>query len=209
MKRRQILITGVTAAGLSLGGAVLLRVPEARAEDAPVTESDRVLGAADAPVTIIEYASLTCPHCATFHSNTLPDIKKDWIEPGKARLVYRDFPLDGLALRAAALAQCVEGERYFSFLETLFRGQAQWSRAPDPFKALAQISRLAGIDQETFDACISDNERLDAILQTQIKGKDAFGIQSTPSFIVNGRKVEGAKTTEQFEKILQEAESKS
>ncbi len=209
MKRRQILTTGMASLTLFLGGPQLAGISGLRAEEAPVSDSDRILGSPDAPVTIIEYASLTCPHCASFHVDTLPDIKKNWIEPGKARLVYRNFPLDGLALRAAALASCTEGDRYFSFVDMLFRGQKQWSRAADPVAALAQLARLAGIDKQTFDACISDREELDRILRQQIEGKEAFGIQSTPSFIINGEKVEGAKTNQQFEKLLEAAESKT
>ncbi len=209
MKRRQILTTGMASLTLFLGGPQLAGISGLRAEEAPVSDSDRILGSPDAPVTIIEYASLTCPHCASFHVDTLPDIKKNWIEPGKARLVYRNFPLDGLALRAAALASCSEGDRYFSFVDMLYRGQKQWSRAADPVAALAQLARLAGIDKQTFDACISDREELDRILQQQIEGKKAFGIQSTPSFIINGEKVEGAKTNQQFEKLLEAAESKT
>ena len=209
MNRRQILTTGMASLTLFLGGPQLAGISGLRAEEAPVSDSDRILGSPDAPVTIIEYASLTCPHCASFHVDTLPDIKKNWIEPGKARLVYRNFPLDGLALRAAALASCTEGDRYFSFVDMLFRGQKQWSRAADPIAALAQLARLAGIDKQTFDACISDREELDRILQQQIEGKEAFGIQSTPSFIINGEKVEGAKTNQQFEKLLEAAESKT
>lgn len=206
MNRRQILITGVASLTLFLGGPAFVGSAALGAEEAPVTDSDRILGSPDAPVTIIEYSSLTCPHCANFHVNTLPDIKKNWIEPGKARLVYRDFPLDGLALRAAALAACTEGERYFSFVDMLFRGQKQWARAADPVGALAQLARLAGIDRQTFDACISDKETLDRILQVQITGKEAFEIQSTPSFIINGEKVQGTRTFEQFQKLLEEAE---
>ncbi len=209
MNRRQILITGAASLTLFLGGPALVGSSGLRAEEVPVTDSDRILGSPEAPITIIEYASLTCPHCASFHADILPGIKKNWIESGKARLVYRDFPLDGLALRAAALAGCTEGARYFSFIDMLYRGQRQWSRASDPVAALAQIARLAGIDQVTFDACISDKEELDRILQGQIKAKEAFDIQSTPSFIINGEKVEGARSGQQFQKLLEAAESKT
>lgn len=205
MKRRQVL-TG-TAAGFLLGAvaAAPLGGRVARAQGKTVGPDERILGQPDAPVTIIEYASLTCPHCARFHDETLPEIKKTWIDSGKARLVYRDFPLDGLALRAAALADCLEGERYFGFLDALFRGQQRWARAQDPLGALAQLARLAGMDQQTFDACISDNDRLDAILRERQEGDEAFDVQSTPTFIVNGRKVEGALAPAQFVKILEEA----
>ncbi len=209
MKRRQILITAAASLALAPGAALFLGMTGARADEAPISETDRILGSPEAPITIIEYASLTCPHCASFHAETLPAIKKNWIETGKARLVYRDFPLDGLALRAAALASCVEGERYFNFLDTLFRGQQSWARAQDPLGALAKIARLAGMNQETFDSCIGDNATLDRILQQRVEATQAFDIKSTPSFIVNGKKVEGARTTQQFEQVLEAADPKS
>ncbi len=206
MERRQILIAGGTALALLPAARGVLGVPRALAEEPAVGDDERILGRAEAPITIIEYSSLTCPHCASFHKDTLPAIKKNWIEPGKARLVYRDFPLDGLALRAAALAQCVEGEAYFGFLDALFRGQARWARANDPTAALAQMARLAGIDQKTFDGCIADKETMDRILKQKVEGSRAFDIESTPTFIINGRKVSGARKLQQFEEILAEAE---
>jgi len=206
MERRQILIAGSAALALLPTAPALLGARRALAEEAPVLDGERILGRPEAPITIIEYSSLTCPHCASFHRDTLPTIKKNWIEPGKARLVYRDFPLDGLALRAAALASCVEGEAYFGFLDALFRGQARWSRAKDPTAALAQVARLAGIDQKTFDGCIADKEEMDRILKQKVEGTQAYDIESTPTFIINGRKVPGALPAQQFEKILAEAE---
>jgi protein-disulfide isomerase len=207
MKRRQILVSGSAGLAVFAIAPVLLGGRGARAEEAPVTEDDRILGQADAPITIIEYASLTCPHCARFHQGALQTIKRDWIEPGKARLVYRDYPLDGLALRAAALAQCIEGDSYFGFLDALFRGQLTWARASDPSSALAMVARLAGIDRKTFDACISDTKVMDRILKQQAAASKAFGIQSTPTFLINGAKVEGALDTGEFVKLLVRAES--
>ncbi|MDH3594928.1 MAG: DsbA family protein [Rhodospirillales bacterium] len=206
MKRRQILVTGAAALAVLPGVPALLRVPRAWAGEVPVTEKDRILGDPEAPITIIEYASLTCPACARFHKETLPDVKKKWIEPGKARLVYRNFPIDGLALRAATVASCVEGDAYFSFLDALFRGQSQWSRAKDPTAALAQVARFAGIDQRAFDACISDKAEMDRILKQKVEGSQAYDVESTPTFIINGEKVEGALGPAQFGKALAKAE---
>ena len=199
--------------GLGLAAAATplspLGVLTAAADAAEILPSDRILGKPDAPITIIEYASLTCPHCATFHLDTLPTIKKNWIDTGKARLVYRDYPLDGLALRAAALATCLEGDAYFGFLNALFQGQRSWARAADPTLALAQIARLAGMDQQTFDRCISNNAEMDRILRQQLMARETFDVQSTPSFVINGRKVRGSLETENFEALLQEIETQS
>ncbi len=206
MERRQILMAVGSALTIIPVARGLFGAPQALADEPVIGEGERILGQVDAPITIIEYSSLTCPHCASFHKDTLPTIKKNWIEPGKARLVYRDFPLDGLALRAAAVAQCVEGEAYFAFLDALFRGQARWARSTDPTSALSQVARLAGIDRKTFDACISDKEAMDRILKQKVDGTRAFDIESTPTFIINGRKVAGAREVQQFEEILAEAE---
>ncbi len=209
MKRRKILILiGLT---LAAAAAPLLSLvaPAALADASQVLDSDRLLGKPDAPITIIEYASMTCPHCASFHRETLPTIKKNWIDTGKARLVYRDYPLDGLALRAATLAGCVEGDAYFAFVDALFSGQQIWARAGDPMAALSQIARLAGMDQKTFESCISNNNEMDRILKQQADASKAFDIRSTPSFLINGEKVTGGRSAEEFEKLLERAESQS
>ena len=163
---------------------------------------DRSIGSADAPVTMIEYASLTCPHCASFHRETLPKLKQAYIDTGKVRLVYRDFPIDALAFRAAILTRCVEPERYFGMLEVLFAGQDGWARAKDPMAALRRIGRLAGIGTEKFDACMTDKKIGDGILGTRLKASQEHDVGTTPTFIINGRKITGAQPYEEFDKIL-------
>lgn len=163
---------------------------------------DRSMGAADAPVTMIEYASLTCPHCASFHNETLPKLKQAYIDTGKVRFVYRDFPIDGLALRAAMLARCVEPERYFGLLEVLFSGQEGWSRAKDPIAALRRIGRLAGLGPEKSDACMADKEIGDDILGARLKASQRHDVNSTPTFIIGDRKISGARSYEEFDGIL-------
>lgn len=202
MNRRQILLSSLGLIGAS---ALLRRIPAARADAESVDELDRILGAEAAPVTIIEYSSLTCPHCARFHKDTLPQLKKDWIDSGKARLVFRHFPLDGLALRAAAVSNCLQGERHFTFLEALFRSQDRWARSRDPIKALGAIAGVAGLDEATFQHCVEDEDEMNRILARARAGAEAFDVQSTPTFVVNGRKVTGAVTIEDFEKVLNDA----
>ena len=204
MKRRQILLSSLGLIGVS----TLPRwIPAARAEGEAVDEFDRILGSESAPVTIIEYSSLTCPHCASFHKNTLPQVKEGWIDSGKARLVYRHFPLDGLALRAAAVANCLQGERHFTFLEALFRSQERWARARDPIKALSAIAGVAGLDEATFQRCVEDEAEMNRILERARAGAKTFDVQSTPTFVVNGRKVTGAVPYEDFEEVLNDASS--
>lgn len=190
--------------------APLLAAPAALAEGAPaVTPQDHVLGKPDAPVTIIEYASLTCPHCAEFDRETLPKIKENWINAGKAKLVFRDFPLDGLALRAAMLARCAPAERYFAFIDELFRSQNTWGRASDPEQALSRIARLGGMSDEQFKACMKNEDLANAVAASGQTAQKDYGVESTPTFFINGTKLVGALPYDEFAKALTAAQPKS
>ena len=208
MKRRKILMGAVATALLPIGPALRFAAP-AEAQDRAVFPDDRILGADEAPITIIEYSSLTCPHCADLHANALPEIKKTWIAEGKARLVYRHFPLDGLALRAAAVSNCIEGDRHFSFLDLLFGNQERWARSNEPLKALGQYARLAGLSQERFDACVTDEAEMNRILARAQDGQRTYQVQSTPTLIINGEKVEGARSLEYLEGIFNKFASRT
>lgn len=192
--RREIWI-GALALGLA---GVGLASP-ARAETAL---GEQVEGDPAAPIEIIEYASLTCPHCAAFHSQTLPQVDKEWIATGKARLVYRDFPLDELALRAAMLAHCAGPKRYFAFIGVLFKQQQVWARSADPLKELAKIGRLGGISQQAFDACMADQSLLDAILKVRLDGAKNHDVSATPTLIINGEKHAGALSYDEINRVL-------
>lgn len=203
-------IVFAVAAVLALGA---FAAPSARAQDGPdpntVAADEHILGAADAPITIIEYSSLTCPHCASFHRETLPELKENWIEPGKARLVYRHYPLDRLALRAAMVSECLEGKRYFSFLDLLFKQQQRWARADDPIDALSRLARMAGIGPDDFQTCVQDEPTARRILERQVAARDTFDVSSTPTFIIEGEKVSGAQPYSKFESILESLDSQS
>ncbi len=173
--------------------------PLAQSESWP---GDRFMGAADATVTVIEYASLTCPHCASFHNDTLPRLKQAYIDTGKVKLIYRDFPIDGLALRAAMLARCSEPAQYFGKIEVLYRNQEAWSRVSDPIAALHRIGRLAGMSDQKIDACLNDREAGDTILGARLRASKEHDVNTTPTFIINGQKITGAQPFEEFDKIL-------
>ena len=163
---------------------------------------DRVLGEDSARVTILEYSSLTCPHCAQFHAEGYRHLKSAYIDTGKVRFVFRDFPLDGLALRAAALAECVPLERYFPFLQLLFEGQKNWARSDNPLAELVRLGQLAGLGQERATACLQEEAGLEKIIQERLAGEKDYNIGSTPSFIIDGRKHPGALTADELDEIL-------
>jgi len=193
----------INAIGLS---ALALTIATAKAQtDEPGAvdlATDMILGDLNAPITIIEYSSLTCPHCANFHINILPDVRKGYIETGQARFVYRDFPLDRAALYAAALAHCAGKDRFFAFLDILFRTQATWGRAKDPLDALKRVGRIGGLKVAEIDACFKDQKLLEGILKSRMIGAQTFEVNSTPTFIVNGERVLGAQPYENFKTIF-------
>lgn len=209
MNRRNILM-GLSGTALLFAGAgnaqawTQLADGTQLAEAVAVNADDHVMGDADAPVTIIEYASLTCPHCAHFHEAVLPGLKENWIDTGKARLVFRHFPLDGLALRASALSECIDGIRFYGFLGVLFDTQKQWATADDPLAALQGLAKQAGMDEATSEACLQNDELLTKVLEERKVGSDDYGISSTPSFLVNGETMQGTSTYEEFDAQLKE-----
>lgn len=180
--------------------AVLAATPAA-AIDTEAALKERAIGDPAAPVTMIEYASLTCPHCASFHNDTYKAFKARFIDTGKVRLIYRDFPLDGIALRAAIMARCTIDQRYFGLLQVLYKSQNNWARAKDPVAELAKIGRLAGIDQATFDACMASEELIDGILEVRQKAA-ADGVRSTPTFVIGDKVYPGSRSIEEFAEII-------
>lgn len=174
----------------------------AAAIDTEAALKERVLGDPAAPVTMIEYASLTCPHCASFHNDTYKAFKERYIDSGKVRLIYRDFPLDGVALRAAMMARCTIDQRYFGLLQVLYKSQNNWARAQDPVAELAKIGRLAGIDQAAFDACMASEELINGILEVRQKAA-ADGVRSTPTFIIGGTLYPGSRSIEELAEIIE------
>jgi protein-disulfide isomerase len=185
--------------------AILLAVAAATpaaAIDAETALKERAIGDPAAPVTMIEYASLTCPHCASFHNDTYKAFKERYIDTGKVRMIYRDFPLDGVALRAAMMARCTVEQRYFGLLQVLDKSQNNWARAKDPVKELAKIGRLAGIDQAAFDACMASEELLDGVLRVRQQAA-ADGVRSTPTFVIGGVVYPGSRSLEELAEIIE------
>jgi len=170
---------------------------------------DRVLGKPDAPITIVEYASLSCPHCANFATKVLPKLREKWIDPGKAKLILRAFPLDEPALRAEMVARCVPPERYYPLVETLFEAQDKWVVAKDWQAALQRIAQLAGVPKTKFEACIADKALEDQVAQSRLTAAQQLSVNSTPTFFINGTKYDGEPSLEAFDKLLSGLAGKS
>tara|TARA_E500000318_G_scaffold105852_1_gene113221 strand:+ start:1926 stop:2522 length:597 start_codon:yes stop_codon:yes gene_type:complete len=182
-----------------LASAFLIALGVSGTQQAHATEwKERVLGDENAPVTMIEYASLTCPHCAAFHNEVLPELKEKLIDTGKLKLIYRDYPLDGVALRAAAVAQCAGDDRYFGVLSMLFKSQMTWARSEDPVGGIKEVVRFGGMTGDAVDACIANESLIEAIVASRMKGEQEFNISSTPSFIIDGETIAGGRDAEFF-----------
>jgi protein-disulfide isomerase len=172
--------------------------------DSPLAKAqpdDFVEGNAEAPITMIEYSSLSCPHCAKFQKDVLPQVKKDFIETGKVKLIQRDFPLNKPAVQAAQLAHCAGPMRYFALVDVLFKTQEQWL-TENATEKLAQIAATAGMDRPTFDACLANKDIEAKIVATRKAGEDAFQVNSTPTFIVNGVKLEGEQSYDDLKALF-------
>ena len=174
---------------------------------AGVLPDDMVVGAADAPVTVIEYASVTCPSCAAFHKQIYPEIKAKFIDTGKVKFVFREFPTPPVefALIGSVLARCAAektgSDGYFIVLNGLFQNQRSWIGGADPKAELLKIAGQAGMDEVAFDNCLKQQKYVDMINETVRAGSEAFGISSTPSFVIDGEKVT-IRSVEDFEKRL-------
>ena len=186
-----------------LVGLLAIAPGEMRAETGNEMFEERVMGSADAPVTIIEYSSLTCSHCANFHRDTLPKIKKTYVDTGKVRLVFRDFPFERRGTIAAMVARCVPPKRFFGFLDVLFRAHDKWANDPRFLDELLRYGRLGGLSEDAFNACLANQKLLDLIVARQKEAETEYEIKSTPTFIINGTMVNGARPFEEFKKIIE------
>jgi protein-disulfide isomerase len=187
------------------GSGAAAPAPQGKVDMAKLLEPgalpDKVMGKADAPVTIVEYASMTCPHCAHFAETTLPTIKEKYIDTGKARLILREFPFDPRAEAGFMLARC-SGDNYFAMVDVLFKQQRTWAAVDDAKAALLQIAKLAGFTQEKFEACLTDQKLLEDVRAVAQRGNKEFGVDATPTFFINGNKYAGALTVDEMSAII-------
>jgi len=203
--RRQAL----TLLGSVAATALLVTHLPAFAENVPAQDlavpgplGDIAQGPADAKVTIIEYASMTCPHCAAFHKETYPALKSRYIDSGKVRYVLREFPLDPLATAGFMLARCDGEQKYYPIVDMLFQQQRAWAGSEKPLDALRQMMRQAGFSQEKFDSCLKDQKLYDAVNAVKNRGLETLKVESTPTFFINGQRHVGNLSIDDVEKII-------
>lgn len=215
--RTTFLSAALRAATAAIAGCALLGAASAvqaqriaAAPEVPVEElmkpgdlPDITIGNADAKVTIVEYSSLTCPHCAHFQDKVFPGLKAKYIDTGKVRFITREFPLDNLAAAGAMLARCLEPAKSFDFVETMFATQATWAAGPSPKAKLFEIAKQAGFTEESFEKCLTDQPLLDKITAIRTRASEKFQINSTPTFFVNGKRLAGNNRIEDFDKIIE------
>jgi protein-disulfide isomerase len=192
------------------GGAIVLSAGGAIAQDsvnvddlhAPGELGEKVLGPADAPVTVVEYASLSCPHCAAFDRNVFDAFRLKYVDTGKVRYIYRDFPLNAPAYAAAMLARCAPADRYFEMIHGFYRDQEAWLSSADLKAATLERAKPFGFTEKSFEACVSNQSLFQSLEAVKQRGA-SFGVDATPTFFINGKKLEGAPTLEALEREIE------
>ena len=169
-----------------------------------ITEKDFVVGNEDAKITIIEYASLSCSHCADFHVNTLETLKKEYIDTGKVKMVFRDYPFNYPALLGSMVLRCIPENYRYDYMNALFKLQTDWvnKKNKKTIQELYKIMQSGGMTKDEYDACIYNTELENEILKGVMEAQNQFNIKSTPSFIINGKLVEGNKSIKEFRQII-------
>ena len=198
-----VLAAALTGASLEFPGAGAIAQSTAEAElMQPGPLGEVAMGADNAPVTIIEYASMTCPHCANFSINTFPALKEKYIDTGKVRFIFREFPFDPIAAGAFMLARCAGNDKFFAVVDLLFHTQRTWA-VDKPLAPLLATVKQAGFTEETFKSCLANQKMLDGIEWVRNRASDKFKVDSTPTFFINGQKYAGAMSLDEMEKLIQ------
>ncbi len=163
---------------------------------------DQALGDPKAPDIVIEYASMTCPHCQRFHTDVFPEFKRKYIDTGKVYFIFREFPLDPLATSASMVARCAPKERFFAMIDLLFEHQSSWAFVQDPVTALRDLVKQAGFTEESFNACLRNQEILDGVNWVHNRASERFDVTSTPTFFFNGEKRSGEQQMVEIDQLL-------
>ncbi|MFG1400958.1 DsbA family protein [Xanthobacter sp. V0B-10] len=208
--RRRVL-AGAGVAALLAGFGLPLTAHDAKAQSADVAKvmapaasplTVQALGNPDAPVTVVEYASMTCSHCADFHTKVFPELKTKYVDTGKVRFIFREFPFDPVATAAFMLARCAPQDKYFPMVSTLFETQKTWAYGKDPAAALLAVVRQTGMSQAEFEKCLSDKDLAQKVQDSAKYANTELGVNATPTFFVNGKKLSGTLDIAEWDKEL-------
>ena len=203
-RRQTLQLLGTAAAAAFIATSLPALAQNVSVQDLSVQGplGDVALGPETAKVNIVEYASLTCSHCAAFHKETWPELKKRYIDTGKVRFTLREFPLDPLATAGFMLARCDGNAKYYPISDLLFEQQRNWAFTDKPLDALRALMRQAGFSQEKFDACLRDQKLYDAVNAVKNRGVEQFNVDSTPTFFINGQRHAGNMSIDELEKVI-------
>lgn len=205
LTRRTILTTAATAALTGAAATILARADTPATDTAELAKAgpagDVALGSDKAPVTIIEYASTTCPHCAHFYATTFPELQKRYIDTGKVRFIYREFPLNQLDVAAFMLARCAGNDKFMPIVDALYAKQPEWM-VDQPLVPLARIAKQFGYTEKSFNECLANHKVLDALQEQRDRAYTKLGVQSTPTFFINGKMLVGDQSIEALAKVI-------
>jgi protein-disulfide isomerase len=203
---RSLAAAAALAAAGFVGPAIAQAAPAAQTDAAalmaPGALPDEALGNPKAPVTVVEYASMTCPHCAAFDEETFPTLKKDYIDTGKVYYILREFPLDNFATAGFVLARCAPKGQYFPVVHAFFKAQPQLAAAPDALKWIEDFAKQVGFTPEQTQACLTNQKLLDDVMAVRQRAAEKFGVDSTPTFFVNGKVHRGEMSVDELKKVL-------
>jgi len=206
--RRQALQAGAISAGALLTPGILAGSAMAQSVDIaefmkPGPLGEKALGPEDAKVVVVEYASMTCGHCANFHKNTFGKVKEKYIDTNKIRFVFREFPLDNVASAAFMLARCAPEDKYFDVIDLMFEEQRNWAFTNNPLQSMMDFSKQIGFTQASFEACLTNQKLLDGVRWVADRGSKMFNVSATPTLFLNGKKLSGgALSFEQMSELL-------
>jgi len=201
MKRRNLILAIAATGVVASYPRLLFAQPTPEALLAPGPLPEKSFGPYDAPVTIIEYASLTCPHCRTFHVNVWPELKKKYVDTGQVRFIMREFSFDPRSSAGFMLARCVGDDKWYPTIDLLYRTQDSWARVADGTGALKSVMGMTGMSTADFEKCLQDQALLEQVTAVTDAGK-SFGVDSTPTFFINGEMQKGALSIERFSEII-------
>jgi len=199
---RRAFVAACVAGAFALGPAAYAQDVNLEGLLAPGQLGEKSLGQADAPISVVEYASMSCPHCAHFDATIFDAFKLKYIDTGKVRYIFREFPLNAPAYAAAMIARCAPADRFFDVVHAYFRSQEQWLAASDMKAALLDIAKGFGFTEQSFDACLANQALFKAIDDVKSRGA-GFGVQATPTFFINGKTFRGALTLEELDKEIE------